>query len=360
MEGSGKSKTSCILQLGVLLNLALTILSVGYLTYRVHTLDERIVRCEQIKKTESDVDVYKNRLPRAANNGSRDPTSACTKCRDLCMQIFSSRSSKKLKSSKPSSKPVCFRGPPGAPGPQGPKGPSGQRGRRGKRGFRGSPGIQGPPGVAGPQGPRGLPGTALSGKAYIVHSLALPKITKRPPSVLVTKEGDNVVIPSKASGFPKPRISWYKDNKKVDERFYITGALRIKNVKFEDHGVYLLKAKNFIGQATAKMKLVVNVAPRFVVRPPVYFAGYENWNTTITCNIFGFPPPRIEWTRALQDMSKERHVKTGNSLVIMNTKREDKGPYMCKGINNQGNVAAFVVLNVYTVSKYQLDVFINF
>ena len=87
---------------------------------------------------------------------------------------------------------------------------------------------------------------------------ALPKITKRPPSVLVTKEGDNVVIPSKASGFPKPKISWYKDNKKVDERFYATGALRINNVKFEDHGVYLLKAKNFIGQATAKMKLVLN------------------------------------------------------------------------------------------------------
>ncbi|KXJ08532.1 Collagen alpha-1(XVII) chain, partial [Exaiptasia diaphana] len=202
MEGSGKSKTSCILQLGVLLNLALTILSVGYLTYRVHTLDERIVRCEQITKTESDDDVHKNRLPRAANNVSRDATSACTKCRDLC--------------------------PPGAPGPQGPKGPTGQRGRRGKRGFRGSPGIQGPPGLPGPQGPRGVPGRTLSGKSSsIIHSLALPKITKRPPSVLVTKEGDNVVIPSKASGFPIPKISWYKDNKKVDERFYVTGTLRI-------------------------------------------------------------------------------------------------------------------------------------
>ncbi|XP_028512556.1 uncharacterized protein LOC110231383 isoform X2 [Exaiptasia diaphana] len=350
MEGSGKSKTNGILQLGVLLNLALTILSVGYLTYRVHTLDERIVRCEQIKKTESDADVYKNRFPRAANNGSRDPTSACTKCRDLCTQIFSSGSSKKIKSSKPSSKPVCVRGPPGSLGPQGPKGPSGQRGRRGKRGFRGSPGIQGPPGPPGPQGPRGTPGTALSGKAStIIHSLALPKITKRPPSVLVTKEGDNVVIPSKASGFPNPNISWYKDNKKVDERFYATGALRINNVKYEDHGVYLLKAKNFIGEATAKMKLVVNVPPRFVVRPPVYVAGYENWNTTMQCNIFGFPAPRIEWKRALQAMSKERHIITGNRLVIKNTRKDDKGPYMCKGINDHGNVFSMVVLTVHPV-----------
>ncbi|XP_028518807.1 uncharacterized protein LOC110251682 [Exaiptasia diaphana] len=97
------------------------------------------------------------------------------------------------------------------------------------------------------------------------------------------------------------------------------------------------------------MKLVVNVAPRFVVLPPVYFAGYEDWNTTITCNIFGFPPPRIEWTRPQNVMPKGRHVKTGNRLTIMNTKREDKGPYMCKGINDQGNELAIVVLNVYSV-----------
>ena len=95
-------------------------------------------------------------------------------------------------------------------------------------------------------------------RSFLSFLKALPKITKRPPSVLVTKEGDNVVIPSKASGFPNPKITWYKDNKKVDERFYVTGSLRISNVKFEDHGVYLLKAKNFIGQATTKMKLVVN------------------------------------------------------------------------------------------------------
>ena len=76
--------------------------------------------------------------------------------------------------------------------------------------------------------------------------------------MLVTKEGEKVVVLSKASGFPNPKISWYKDNEKLDEALYATGSLRINNVKFEDHGVYFLKAKNFIGQATAKMKLVVN------------------------------------------------------------------------------------------------------
>ncbi|XP_028512546.1 tyrosine-protein kinase-like otk, partial [Exaiptasia diaphana] len=48
-------------------------------------------------------------------------------------------------------------------------------------------------------------------------------------------------------------------------------------------------------------------------------------------------------------MPKGRHVTTNNRLVITNTKRHDKGPYMCRGINNQGNVFAMVVLNVYSV-----------
>ena len=107
------------------------------------------------------------------------------------------------------------------------------------------------------------------------------------------------------------------------------------------------------------MKFLFIVPPRFVVQPPVYLAGYENWNTTITCNIFGFPSPRIEWSRAQKAMPKGRHVKSGNRLIIMNTRREDNGPYMCRGINNQGKVFGLVVLNVYSVSKYQLNVLID-
>ncbi|KXJ07665.1 Hemicentin-1 [Exaiptasia diaphana] len=67
------------------------------------------------------------------------------------------------------------------------------------------------------------------------------------------------------------------------------------------------------------------------------------------CNIFGFPAPRIEWKRALQAMSKERHIITGNRLVIKNTRKDDKGPYMCKGINDHGNVFSMVVLTVHPV-----------
>ena len=97
---------------------------------------------------------------------------------------------------------------------------------------------------------------------------------------------------------------------------------------------------------------MILVVPRFVVTPPVYQPGYEGWDTTITCNIFGFPAPRIEWTRALQAMPKGRHVKAGKHLIIKKTTKQDKGPYMCKGVNALGSVLAMIVLTVHPVSKY--------
>ncbi|KAK3698424.1 hypothetical protein QZH41_001190 [Actinostola sp. cb2023] len=167
--------------------------------------------------------------------------------------------------------------------------------------------------------------------------------------MLVAKEGQSLVIRYETSGFPKPTITWYKEHDKVDERLYETGVLRLTSVRFEDRGRYLCEAKNFIGKAEAFLELIVNVAPRFVVLPPVYQPGYESWDTTITCNIFGFPAPRVEWTRALQDMPKGRHIKSGKHLIIKKTHKDDKGPYMCKGINAFGSVFAMIVVTVHHV-----------
>ncbi|XP_031570032.1 uncharacterized protein LOC116304430 [Actinia tenebrosa] len=354
MESNGKSKTHCMLQLGFLLNLTITLLAVGYLTYKVHTLDERIVRLEQRKpvKTFNHDEAHKSRKPRALNDSNGKFSGDCTTCRDICFQLFSQdpNSKKVLKPLPSGSSQTCIRGPPGAPGPQGPTGPRGRRGKKGQRGYRGYAGKRGPIGMTGPRGPRGFPGRAFSGnRSVLIDSLDVPRITRRPPSVLVVREGQNTVVPCEASGFPVPVITWYKNKKAVPRALYENGPLRFNSVTFDNGGRYLCDAKNFIGQEQATFLLVVNVVPRFVVSPPVYHPGYETWDTTITCDIFGYPPPRIEWTRALQDMPKGRHVKAGKHLIIKKTVPADKGPYMCKGINAHGSVFALIVLTVHPV-----------
>ena len=94
-----------------------------------------------------------------------------------------------------------------------------------------------------------------------------------------------------------------------------------------------------------------SVPPRFVEAPEVYHMGYETWDTTLSCNIFGYPPPKIKWTRSFRPLSDGRHVMAGKDLVIKDTRREDRGPIMCRGDNHLGHVYALIVLVVNPVCK---------
>ena len=92
--------------------------------------------------------------------------------------------------------------------------------------------------------------------------------------------------------------------------------------------------------------------PRFVEAPEVYHMGYETWDTTLTCNIFGYPPPEIIWTRSFRTLSDGRHVMAGKDLIIKETRWEDRGPIMCRGDSNLGHVYALIVLVVKPVCKW--------
>ena len=79
--------------------------------------------------------------------------------------------------------------------------------------------------------------------------------------------------------------------------------------------------------------------------------AYETWDTTISCNIFGYPPPVIRWTRAFRPLPIGRHVITGKDLIIKDIKKIDRGPIMCRGDNSIGHVYALIVLVVKPVGK---------
>ncbi|EDO28796.1 predicted protein, partial [Nematostella vectensis] len=174
-------------------------------------------------------------------------------------------------------------------------------------------------------------------------------ITTRPPETLVAKQGQNLKIPCIATGFPEPVIAWSHDGKPR----YSTdiGTMTLESVQFNDRGTYTCQAKNFIGSARITFKLIsiFAVIPRFVQPPPVYLPGYIGWETTLTCDIFGFPPPHIEWTRALQQIHSGRTRQAGRRLIIKKTEQQDRGPYMCTGTNKLGSVFALIVLTVYPV-----------
>lgn len=94
------------------------------------------------------------------------------------------------------------------------------------------------------------------------------------------------------------------------------------------------------------------MTPRFVEKPETYHTGYETWETTLSCNIFGFPPPKIQWTRSFRPLPVDRYVAAGKDLVIKDIRRGDKGPFMCRGENHLGFVFALIVLEVKPVGKW--------
>ena len=74
---------------------------------------------------------------------------------------------------------------------------------------------------------------------------------------MTLKEKQNVILPCKAVGFPSPVISWYKDGRviKDERRQFKNRNLEIKNILFEDRGIYTCTAENLLG----RVQLSVNV-----------------------------------------------------------------------------------------------------
>ena len=74
---------------------------------------------------------------------------------------------------------------------------------------------------------------------------------------MTVKEKQNVTLPCKATGFPLPVITWYKDGRviKEDRKQFKKRHLEIKNILYEDHGVYTCTAENLLG----RVQLSVNV-----------------------------------------------------------------------------------------------------
>jgi len=174
---------------------------------------------------------------------------------------------------------TCSSGPSGPPGPPGPRGQKGARGRRGqkrKTGNKGDQGIMGSPGRSGKQGIMGPPGLQGEGgtkgekgdigpagipgaKGEPGESISAPIVTVSPAKMIVNGSG-SASFQCSASGHPKPAIKWSRlyNQSEISKSAILQGQLRFQNVKGSDSGVYECSATNFLGNARAVAKLVVN------------------------------------------------------------------------------------------------------
>lgn len=74
-------------------------------------------------------------------------------------------------------------------------------------------------------------------------------------------EGKTVILECRASGSPKPNISWAKNDLPLhqDPRFQIdvNGSLRVVNLQLNDRGIYRCSASNSAGAVSEFARLEV-------------------------------------------------------------------------------------------------------
>ena len=188
---------------------------------------------------------------------------------------------------------VILQGPPGTPGnpgtpgiqgKPGTPGTSGRRGRRGRQGKKGPPGVRGPqglmgpPGVAGPPGPKGPLGPAGTpgapgAKGTPGKSIFPPRVILS-PQALTVDEHQTVRLYCSASGNPKPRISWIKEENSKNIQLNITTAVMIiKNITFEDRGRYICTATSMMGTSQESADILVKGITDII--PNLFLIGFD-------------------------------------------------------------------------------------
>ncbi|XP_073250429.1 uncharacterized protein [Porites lutea] len=171
------------------------------------------------------------------------------------------------------------------------------------------------------------------------------------PSYVV--KGKNITLPAcHVTGYPSPKISWYKvPGNLVQARTVMKdGRLSIMNAYKSDSGLYKCEASNNLGHDSAVTQLNVVELPHFTVSPPSQLNVSTVQNITVSCQAAGDPQPTIMWRKEGGKLPAGRSSASADgTLKIWNLReREDSGRYTCVASSNQF-FKAFSVMDVIIV-----------
>ncbi|XP_021053028.1 hemicentin-1 [Mus pahari] len=208
-------------------------------------------------------------------------------------------------------------------------------------------------------------GTNNKTTSVAVH--VLPSI-QHGQQILSTIEGVPVTLPCRASGIPKPSITWSKKGELIstDSAKFSAGAdgsLYVVSPGSEESGEYICTATNAAGYAKRKVQLTVYVRPRVFgdqrglsQDKPVEISVLAGEEAILPCEAKSLPPPIITWAKDSQLISpfSPRHTfLPSGSMKITETRLSDSGMYLCVATNIAGNVTQSVKLSVHVPPKIQ-------
>ncbi|XP_077991222.1 peroxidasin homolog [Glandiceps talaboti] len=192
-----------------------------------------------------------------------------------------------------------------------------------------------------------------------------PEFVAEPDDVDATY-GNQVFFSCKATGDPKPAITWLHNNEVIDvtvntEKYNLLadGTLMIYHAEDVDEGTYECMARNAAGEAKtdpAELRYLGEPSrPAFTYRPEDTEIR-ESESAVLHCSATGYPRPVIVWKKHDQILPEDERyrISPGGSLQIFDVRRRDEGAYQCEAVNSVDSVSASARLIVLIPPSFEV------
>ncbi|KAI4881927.1 hypothetical protein NFI96_021097 [Prochilodus magdalenae] len=159
-------------------------------------------------------------------------------------------------------------------------------------------------------------------------------------------EGEELELECIAEGFPTPVIEWVKLGEKLPKRSNIKNygkLLTVSQVKEEDSGKYMCKAKNSAGETVHHFHVKVEEPPRWIEEPMKSQVVAIGSDVHIKCHAAGRPQPSITWMRngkPLHEISSPHSKVWNDTIILYRAQPNDSAVYQCEASNTHGTLLA--------------------
>ncbi|KAK4311029.1 hypothetical protein Pmani_017444 [Petrolisthes manimaculis] len=171
-----------------------------------------------------------------------------------------------------------------------------------------------------------------------------------PPETLGLREvlisegsGQRVELECQARGHPIPDITWTYRGELLSESDNIiidNNLLTIQQAGVEVAGEYQCEAVNSVGSAVKRFHVEVTEAPVIAGGREEVVTVVEGENVTLHCLATGHPDPLVSWLKDSIGVRLSERVDVswgGQSLMLMDARKEDTARYTCLATNIAGN-----------------------
>ncbi|KAG5850585.1 hypothetical protein ANANG_G00084020 [Anguilla anguilla] len=193
---------------------------------------------------------------------------------------------------------------------------------------------------------------AGSAHRHVQLTVQEPPVIQAHPPTLDVILNNPVTLPCRATGTPRPTISWQKEGINIltaGGAFTVlpNGGLQISRAKADDSGTYMCVAQNPAGTALGKTKLKVQVRPVISSQARSYTAALDT-SVTLLCQAEGHPAPAVSWRKDGQRVAESvrQRVLSSGSLQIAFAQPSDTGRYTCTAANPAGSSSLEMSLTV--------------